>query len=349
MHMYMCVHAKDYVFMSCMVQVTVSFVRIARLLTSMNCSYTAVTFDEQSSGVALVSWYRFGLGGDVDPFKKLKAQVYDGIIVMDQFGMIEGNMKFKSMDVNVPWQSMLGTLLYEVYLRTGLKCVAICMEHAVFDETDHNIWSYGYMMHWMSYYFYPPRFMLWVSQGNDVYPLLDPPESFYPEDRIRSKASVISQQVSTLLTAARSFCAEQRMVFGFDSETLELYRYKDGSMCAAYDTCCEAVTHQVRTLARRPSRTVYHSWSLFAKRPGVDSILSDWEHTFPCISGARLFNGIHFEDGGRVSYQSFSILCKAFTVLTKWGMTPANSSILYRLTNHWNHGTPFWKLRISKL
>ena len=311
----------------------------------MNCSYTVVTFEEQFHGLAVVSWYPFVLGGDVDPHQKLKAQVYDGIIVMDQFGMIDGNLQDTTGD-KVPWQTLLGSLLYQVYLRTGFKCVGICMEYAVFDETDFNMWSYGFMMYWISDYFHPPRFMLWVSQGNDVQDLYDPIKGDPIEDRFFRRSVAIGQDVLTLLAAAKRFCPEQRMVLGLHSG-ITVDWYMDARMCAAYDRCWEDVVDVVSSPWKYTGKAP-GCWSLLDQWPG-DGIASLGRDTFPCIRGAGLFDGIYLEVGGRASFESFWMLCDGFTVLTKWGMTPANSSMRSRFANHWYHGTPWWKMPISKL
>ena len=131
-------------------------------------------------------------------------------------------------------------------------------------------------------YFAAPRFVVWISMGNDLYPL--------GYDHIRQ--SYLYERTTKLLNMASRWAPENRMVFGGSSTVWGYVDKFSPSVCSFYDTKCIMVREYLRTRGQ-------HS----------------------CITGASIFKGMVLKGRiGHVSFESMPILIEGFRILTRWGM-----------------------------
>ena len=68
------------------------------------------------------------------------------------------------------WQEYVATLLSRVHENTGQYCIAVCLGGLRFAGSDKGRTYEGLLDGIMAQYPRPPRFMVWVSFGNDIYP-----------------------------------------------------------------------------------------------------------------------------------------------------------------------------------
>ena len=85
----------------------------------------------------------------------------DGIIVIDSGAYIRGPYH---------WQEYVATLLSRVLHTTGQYCIAVCLGGLRFVGPIKARTYGGLLDSIMARYPIPPRFMVWVSFGNDIYP-----------------------------------------------------------------------------------------------------------------------------------------------------------------------------------
>ena len=85
----------------------------------------------------------------------------DGIIVMDSGAYIKGPYY---------WQEYVATLLSRVHENTGQYCIAVCLGGLRFAGPNNGKTYERLLDGIMAQYPRPPRFMVWVSFGNDIYP-----------------------------------------------------------------------------------------------------------------------------------------------------------------------------------
>ena len=212
-----------------------------------------------------------------DDFGEVSAQPlcerhYDGIFVADSFAKLRGPR---------PWYYYLAIILFEVWKSTGMMCAAVVLAGACFDQG-----SYFDMLKVIIANFQKPRFMVWISMGNDLYPL----SWRAPGGTIEDKH--LYEEVIRLLRFASKWVPEQRFVFGGSSSLWAYPETYSASLCIAYDAYCNMLTRQVQ----------------------------EWG-PFPCITGSRLFEGVRTADRiGHVNAYSLDIVIEGFRVLTKWGM-----------------------------
>ena len=193
---------------------------------------------------------------------------YDGIFVVDSFFMLGGHWN---------WQQHVGTMLLELYWSTGWRCLAVVIPGAAF------LWgSYLRAIQVLCNIVASPRFMVWISMGNDVYPPLSHRGNVYS----------IVFEISKVMRVASRYCSHQRLVYGGSSSTWQYQqRYRQHS-CFVYD-------NEVREIIDR----VHDSGGV------------------RCITGASLFEGLQLIDCiGHVSPLSLPIVANGIIVLGKWAM-----------------------------
>ena len=192
---------------------------------------------------------------------------YDGIFVMDGFAMIKGPES---------WQVYMAEILFEVWKATNKKCLAVVLGGASFGKG-----SYFDMLAVIRANFARPRFMVWISMANDLYPL----------DGEHPRQSFLYEKTTRLLQVAARWVPEQRMVFGGASGVWGYSQSFSPMAVSFYDVKCINVTRYVR-------------------REG-----------FSCITGGNIFIDMVLKDRiGHVSAESMPILIEGFRILTKWGM-----------------------------
>ena len=85
----------------------------------------------------------------------------DGILIMDSGAFIKGPLS---------WHQYVAILLSRIFHSTGRYCIAVCLGGLTFAGPN-KARTYGCLLDGiMAPYPLPPRFMVWVSFGNDIYP-----------------------------------------------------------------------------------------------------------------------------------------------------------------------------------
>ena len=201
-------------------------------------------------------------------FRDFGKRDYDGIFVMDSFAIIEGPKA---------WEEYVAEILFQVWKATNMKCLAVVSGGASFGK-----FSYEQMFATIRRNFAAPRFVVWISMGNDLYPL----------DIEHIPQSHLYERTTKLLNMASRWAPENRMVFGGSSTVWGYVDKFSPSVCSFYDTKCIMVREYLRTRG---------------------------EHS--CITGALIFQGMVLKDRiGHVSAESMPILIEGFRILTRWGM-----------------------------
>ena len=85
----------------------------------------------------------------------------DGIIIIDSGAFIKGPLY---------WQEYVAILLSRIHHATGRYCIAVCLGGLRFVGPIKDRTYEGLLDAIMARYPRPPRFMVWVSFGNDIYP-----------------------------------------------------------------------------------------------------------------------------------------------------------------------------------
>ena len=237
-----------------------------------NMRISVVTFQKLSDGTHVCVQSREHHGS----FPDFGEREYDGIFVMDSFGIIKGPKA---------WEEYVAEILFQVWKATNMKCLAVVSGGASFGKS-----SYEQMLGSMRRNFAPPRFVVWISMGNDLYPL--------GYDHIRQ--SYLYERTTKLLNMASRWAPENRMVFGGSSTVWGYVDKFSPSVCSFYDTKCIMVREYLRTRG---------------------------EHS--CITGASIFQGMVLKDRiGHVSAESMPILIEGFRILTRWGMAQSPARFL---------------------
>ena len=151
--------------------------------------------------------------------RELRRQEYDGMFVLDSFGMVSGPRS---------WEVYMAEILFEVYQATGMKCLAVVMAKASLPEG-----SYLRMLEVIQRNFQQPRFMVWVAMGPDFDIGMCPEWLLY-------------QNATQLLDRAARFAPEQRMVFGGSSGIWQHRGRVSEAKCISYDLMCIKVKEHVR-------------------------------------------------------------------------------------------------------
>ena len=88
----------------------------------------------------------------------MKVMEYDGIFIVDFFFMLDRGWL---------WQQHVGAMLLELYWSIVWRCFAVVIPGAAF------LWvSYLRVMEALFNIVASPRFLVWISMGNDVYAAL---------------------------------------------------------------------------------------------------------------------------------------------------------------------------------
>ena len=193
---------------------------------------------------------------------------YMGVFMVDSFAMVRGPSA---------WQAYLVLILRIAMHLSGDPAAAVVCPGASFGNG-----KFARAYHRIRPLFARPRWMVWLAMGNDLYPPGTP---------------VVVEQVwdlgSRLIAAARSWCPNQRLVFGGSSQLWRYHLHFPAALCDAYD-------HYVREAA-----DMYTG------------------NAIPCISGDSVFAGIVTADRiGHVSYRSLRELSLAFGMLATWAASP---------------------------
>ena len=141
---------------------------------------------------------------------------FDGIFFIDGFVLVMGKHSR---------ETYVAEILFNVKMRTGMKCAAMVLPSACFVND-----SYIRMLHIARQSFRKPVFMVWMSQGKDLYPL----------EQNLSKLSLLYERTSSLLQEAAVWVPEQRLVFGCDSDIWRLNGLEND--CSEYDVSCKKLT-----------------------------------------------------------------------------------------------------------
>ena len=129
-----------------------------------------------------------------------------------------------------------------------------------------------------------PRFMVWISMGNDVYP-----PSFYSN---RSKLYSIVLEISRVMRVALRYCSHQHLVYGGSSSTWQYQQRYGEHGCHVYDNHVREIIDRVHE-----------------------------EGDVRCITGANLFGGLQLIDRiGHISPMSLPSVTQGIIVVAKWAM-----------------------------
>jgi len=206
---------------------------------------------------------------------ELSARRYDGIIVMDSFGIIRGNRH---------WTQYIAEILYVVYQKTNMHCLAVVCGGASFGKG-----SYIDMLSVICNVFKKPEVMVWISMGNDVYPVQDP----------ISDISSLCLSIQDFMKLAHDWVPEQRLVFGCSSSTWGWHAHFNATVCHLYDQRCAIVSRAIMN------------------------------NGFSSITGSGIFEGVILTDRiGHVHADSMPVLSSGFHTLVKWGMAKGSTSKL---------------------
>lgn len=200
------------------------------------------------------------------PIKDCHPDSFDGIFVMDSFGKIRGP---------APWYVYVAKILLAVWRATGMKCLALVLPGASFTH-----YSYWYMLKVLTTTVLPPRFVVWISTGNDLYPL----------DKRTPSRDFLYDEARALLDAGYLWCAQQGLVFGGDTQAWQYQNRWGADILRKYD----AMVSDIR-----------------------DALM---QSGYSCINGGKLLGDLVLADAiGHVSNDSPSLV-DFFIVLAKWGM-----------------------------
>ena len=193
---------------------------------------------------------------------------YDGIFIVDSFFKIGRGWN---------WQQHVVSILLELYRSTGWRCLAVVIPGAGF------LWgSYLRAIHVLRNIVASPRFMVWISMGNDV----------YPPALHRGNINGIVWEISKVMRVALMYCSHQRLVYGGSSWTWQYQQRYGEHGCHVYD-------NQVREI--------------------IDRVHAQGD--VRCITGANLFGGLQLIDRiGHISPMSLPGVTQGIIVLAKWAM-----------------------------
>ena len=224
-----------------------------------------------------VSWQ---LDGSVDGPIVLHNSTWDspldGILVLDSFAFIDG--------IN-DWKHYVAHLLQNMYESTGQRCAVVAQGSITFLKYSWRS-SYEYILQCITF-FAAPKFMVWVSMGNDLYP---------PHENMQAYEAPLRGALQQLLRIAMEYCPEHRFVFGGSSEVWQYSYYFSKSHCDEYDRMCAMVRAYLNS-----QRALY---------PGLGVITGD-----PMLKGLTLVDRI-----GHISSLGLGQLRVFFRMLASWGM-----------------------------
>ena len=216
--------------------------------------------------------------GEVPPGAKQRPP---GIIVVDSGAFVRGAEH---------WSVYMQDVLQAVYERTGQRCILVARGGLAFFHWDPSR-TYQYVLQCITARCEAPRFVVWISLGNDLYP---------PRADMRAYEPGLLGAVGSFLTQAFAYCPQHRFLYGASSEVWQYAKHFDSAACREYDRLCGTVCGHI--LAQRSTY------------PGLDA-----------RTGAELLNGVELADRiGHFSSGSIAILRQFYTELVKWGMNTAS-------------------------
>ena len=211
-----------------------------------------------------------------------------GIIVVDSF--VQGAEH---------WTVYMQDVLQAVYERTGHKCILVACGGLAFYNTLEPKKTYKRVLRDIMECCGAPRFMVWVSMGNDIYP---------PRSDMRYQERGLLLAIGSLLTQAYSYCTQHCILYGGSSEVWQYGKHFDSEACAEYDRVCGAVCKYLQYYAAE-------SKAMPGRYLRLDA-----------MTGADLLQGVEpvatlVPRIGQISADSMPILRDFFTELVRWGMS----------------------------
>ena len=189
------------------------------------------------------------------------------------------------------WTVYMQDVLQTVYERTGQRCMLVARGGLAFCKHGHRPRTYQDILHCIMARCEAPRFMVWVSLGNDLYP---------PRADMRAYEPRLLGAVGSFLTQAFAYCPQHCFLYGGSSEVWQYGKHFDSGACREYDRLCGIVCGYIRA-----QRSMY---------PRLDA-----------RTGAELLNGVELADRiGHFSAGSMAILRHFYTELVMWGMNTAS-------------------------
>ena len=205
-----------------------------------------------------------------------------GIIVVDSGAFLRGAEL---------WSFFMQDVLRAVYERTGQRCMLVARGGLAFCNDRDPTRTYQYVLDRITECCEAPRFVVWISLGNDLYP---------PRADMRAYEPGLLGAVGSFLTQAFAYCPQHRFLYGGSSEVWQYAKHFDSGACREYDRLCGIVCGYIRAQRRMYS--------------GLDA-----------RTGAELLHGVELADRiGHFSAGSIAILRHFYTVLVMWGMTTAS-------------------------
>ena len=201
-----------------------------------------------------------------------------GIIVVDSGAFVRGAEH---------WSVYMQDVLQAVYERTGQRCILVARGGLAFCNGWDPSRTYQYVLQCITARCEAPRFVVWISLGNDLYP---------PRADMRAYEPGLLGAVGSFLTQAFAYCPQHCFLYGGSSEVWQYAKHFDSGACREYDRLCGTVCGYIRA-----QRGMY---------PGLDA-----------RTGASLLNGVELADRiGHFSAGSMPILRHFYAELVVWGM-----------------------------
>ena len=216
--------------------------------------------------------------GEVPPGAKHRPP---GIIVVDSGAFVRGAEH---------WSVYMQDVLQAVYERTGQRCMLVARGGLAYFHWD-PARTYRHVLGIITERCEAPRFVVWISLGNDLYP---------PRADMRVYEPGLLAAVGSFITQAFAYCPQNRFLYGASSEVWQYAKHFDSAACREYDRLCGTVCGHI--LAQRSTY------------PGLDA-----------RTGAELLNGVELADRiGHLSSGSMPILRHFYSEAVKWGMNTAS-------------------------
>ena len=209
-----------------------------------------------------------------------------GIIVGDSTAFVRGAEH---------WTVYMQDVLQAVYERTGHKCILVACGGLAFYNTLVPSKTYQHVLHDIMLRCEAPRFMVWISMGNDIYP---------PRADMRAYERGLLVAVGSLLTQAYPYCRQHCILYGGSSEVWQYAKHFEAEACREYDRVCGAVCRYFQEYAAQSAAMRGRYLRLDAR------------------TGADLLQGVELVDRiGHMSAGSMAILRDFYTELVRWGMS----------------------------
>ena len=119
-----------------------------------------------------------------------------GIIVVDSGAFLRGAEH---------WSVYMEDVLQFVYEWTGQRCMLVARGGLAFSHDRDPTRTYQYVLDRIKECCEAPRFVVWISLGNDLYP---------PRSDMRAYEPRLLDAVGSFLTEAFAYCPENRFLYG---------------------------------------------------------------------------------------------------------------------------------------